>query len=147
MISVDDYSRFLFPIDKIWSREQRPFGIHFCGADPHRFADAFAQLTHLDFLDVGWGGNVGKLRQALPQTFLNIRLSPVDILQQSLDEIRETITKLVSDSANPFLTGVCCINMDDEVSDDKITTIFETVEEFRQEFACNAKISSTDLKD
>jgi hypothetical protein len=141
MISVDDYRRFLFPIDKMWSSEKRPFGIHFCGADPHRFAEVFAQLPHLDFLDVGWGGNVAKLRHVLPQTFLNIRLSPVEILQQSLDEIRETIIKLVSDSANPFLTGVCCINMDDEVRDDKISAIFETVNQLRQEFACNAKVS------
>jgi hypothetical protein len=48
-------------------------------------------------------------------------------------EIEQTIRNLVLDSENPWLTGVCCINMDDKVTDDKITAIFNTVEELRNE--------------
>ena len=48
--------------------------------------------------------------------------------------IEQTIRKLVADSASPYLTGICCINMDEKVSDDKITTIFETVEQLRKEY-------------
>ncbi|MBN2377640.1 MAG: hypothetical protein JXD22_14675 [Sedimentisphaerales bacterium] len=132
MISTDDYEKFIFPIDYAWSKKYRPFGIHHCGTDPHRFAESFALLPHLDFLDVGWGGNVKKIRQALPNTFLNLRLSPVEIIDQSVDEIRRTIIQLVEDSGNPRLTGVCCINIDDRITDDKITTIFETVFELRR---------------
>ena len=134
MISVDDYEKFLLPIDTLWSNTLRPFGIHFCGADPHRFADSYAKLPRLDFLDVGWGGDLKVLREKLPNTFLNIRLSPVEILAQSEDEIRSTISKLVEDSANPYLTGVCCINMDANVPDSKVSAIFSTVEQLRQKF-------------
>ena len=122
------------PIDIAWSRRHRPFGIHYCGADPHRYANVFAKLPHLDFLDVGWGGNVAELRKFLPDTFLNIRLSPVEIIEQSADEIHSVITRLVSESANPYLTGICCINMDDAVTDDKIDVIFETVYELQQKY-------------
>ena len=45
----------------------------------------------------------------------------------SVDEIHTSVRKLVSESANPDLTGVCCINIDDKVSDDKIDAIFEAV--------------------
>jgi hypothetical protein len=135
MISSKHYEQFLFPIDLSWSQRHRPFGIHYCGKDPHRFAEAFARLPHLDFLDVGWGGDVKRLRQALPNTFLNIRLSPVEIINQSNEEISETIIRLVRDSENPYLTGICCINMDDQVSDDKITTILETVQQLRKSLA------------
>ena len=135
MISTEDYEKFIFPIDRAWSETYRPFGIHYCGTDPHRYADAFARLPGLDFLDVGWGGDVKKIRQALPNTFLNLRLSPVEILDQSVDEIRQTIIQLVEDSANPYLTGVCCINLDDKITDDQITAIFETVSELRQKHA------------
>ena len=131
MISSEHYEEFLFPIDRYWSERYRPFGIHYCGKDPHRYAEAFAKLPHLDFLDVGWGGDVKKLRQALPNTFLNIRLSPVEIVSQSEEEIHQTIIRLVGDSGNPYLTGICCINMDDQVSDGKITAILETVRELR----------------
>jgi hypothetical protein len=133
MISIGHYEDFLLPIDRAWSERRRPFGIHYCGADPHRFADAFASLPHLDFLDVGWGGDVGALRRRLPQTFLNIRLSPVEIVDQSVEEIRQAIIDRVTASSNPWLTGVCSINMDDRVTDDKVRAIFDTVFELREQ--------------
>lgn len=132
MISVADYERFLMPMDVAWSDQHRPFGIHYCGADPQRYAEAFARLPHLDFLDVGWPGDVAKLRRHLPHTFLNIRYSPVEIARQTPDEIRQTVRRLVHDSGNPWLTGVCCINMDQQVTDAQITAIFEEVEQLRQ---------------
>ena len=133
MISAEDYEEFLLPFDIAWSRK-RPYGIHYCGADPHRMAASFAKIPHLDFLDVGWGGDIKVLREHLPDTFLNIRYSPVELAKQTNEEVRETITSLVKDSGNPYLTGVCCINIDDSVSDDKIDTIFETVEQLREEY-------------
>jgi len=132
MISVDDYEQFLLPFDQEWSK-MRPFGIHYCGPDPHRMAASFAKIPHLDYLDVGWGGDIKELRRHLPHTFFSIRLSPVEIARMSKEEIRQTITRLVTDSGNPFLTGVCCINMDDQVSDQQVAAIFETVEELRNE--------------
>ena len=115
------------PIDIEWSRRHRPFGIHHCGKDPHRFAASYAKLPHLDFLDLGWGGDVALLRRHLPQTFFNIRLDPVSIVRQTPAEIRETVIRLVRQSDNPWLTGVCCINMDQNVTDDQIAAIFDTV--------------------
>lgn len=135
MISADAYERFILPIDAAWSERHRPFGIHHCGRDPHRFAASYAKVPHLDFLDVGWGGNVAEIRNHLPNTFLNLRLDPVSITRMTPEEIRATILRLVNESANPWLTGVCCINMDNTVADAQIVTIFETVEELRRQFA------------
>jgi len=134
MISVEDYEKHLAKFDRQWSEKYVPYGIHYCGADPHRYAQAFAKLPRLDFLDVGWGGDVAAIRKALPNTFLNIRLSPVEIIEQSVEQIRRIIYKLVRASFNPNLTGVCCINMDEKVTDDKITAMFEAVVELRKEY-------------
>ncbi len=134
MISTELYDEFLLPIDVEWSRKHRPFGIHYCGKDPHRYAESFSKIENLDFLDVGWGGDVRKLREYLPGTFLNIRLDPVAINNYSNSEIEATIVRLVLESGNPFLTGICCINMDDKVEDAKITTIFQTVEILKKEY-------------
>ncbi len=137
MISTDIYERFLLGFDVAWSKRYRPYGIHHCGVDPHRFAESYAKVPHLDFLDVGWPGDVAKLRRHLPNTFLNVRLSPVEIVRQTTDQIRQTVRRLVHDSANPWLTGVCCINMDQQVSDQQITAIFEEVELLREEYAAS----------
>ncbi len=135
MISAQQYETLLQPIDEQWSRRYRPFGIHFCGNDPQRFAHCFTRLSHLDYLEVGWGGDVKALRQALPGSFLNLRLSPVEIIDLTPNEVSATVRRLVRDSANPYLTGVCCINMDDQVQDETISAIFETVAELRGPFA------------
>jgi len=135
MISTAHYEQFIMDIDGAWSERHRPFGIHYCGADLHRFASTLAKLPHLDFLDVGWGGDLRALRRQLPETFLNIRLSPVEIVDQSVEEIRQIIIDRVTDSDNPYLTGVCCINMDDRVTDDRIRAIFEAASEMRKRFA------------
>jgi hypothetical protein len=127
MISSDDYEQFLMPIDARWSREKDYFGIHYCGIDPHRYAESFARLPKLDFLDLGWGGDIAHLRSFLPDTFFNIRLSPVELLNMTVGEIQATVAKLVSESGNPALTGVCCINMDDKVRDEQIDAIFKAV--------------------
>ncbi len=127
MISSDDYEQFLMPIDAKWSREKDYFGIHYCGIDPHRYAESFARLPKLDFLDLGWGGDVAHLRSFLPDTFFNIRLSPVELVNKTVEDIQATVTRLVTESGNPALTGVCCINMDDKITDDKIDAIFEAV--------------------
>ncbi|RKX77898.1 MAG: hypothetical protein DRP87_07820 [Spirochaetes bacterium] len=134
MISVEDYKRTLMQFDIEWSKKFRPFGIHYCGKDPHRFAEVFAELPYLDFLDVGWGGDILKIRQQLPGTFLNIRLSPVELIKVEEEEIKKTIEKLVRESGNPFLTGVCCINMDHNVKDSKVIVILETVETLREKY-------------
>ena len=131
MVSAAHYEEFILPFDRAWSERHRPFGIHYCGTDPHRFAGVWGRIPHLDFLDVGWGGDLRALREQLPHTFLNIRLSPVEIVGQSREDIRRAITSSVEDSGNLFLTGVCCINMDDQVTDDKIRAIFETAFELR----------------
>jgi hypothetical protein len=132
MISTEQYEEFLLPVDLAWSRQHRPFGIHYCGHDPHRFAFAFSKIPNLDFLDVGWGGDVKELRKNLPDTFLNIRLDPVSLNRFTEEELSKTIVSLVADSGNPWLTGICCINMDDQVEDEKVGVIFRTVEYLRR---------------
>lgn len=134
MISAQNYEDFLMPIDVEWSQRHRPFGIHHCGKDPHRFAASYAKLPWLDFLDVGWGGDVALLRRQLPRTFFNLRLDPMTIVSKTPAEIHEIVLRLVRLSDNPWLTGVCCINMDHIVSDEQICAIFDTVNELREEY-------------
>lgn len=126
MISEDDYRRFFLPYDQAWSLRHKPYGIHYCGKDPHRMASAFAEIERLTFLDVGWGGDVALLRRYLPETFFNIRLNPVDIQKYTYDELVTNITDRVK-ASGPDLTktGLCCVNMDKEVSDQRIREIYD----------------------
>ena len=132
MISEENYRDLLQPIDVRWSQRYRPFGIHYCGKDPHRYAESFAQLPHLDFLDLGWGGDVAALRRALPDTFFNLRLSPVLLNTYSESEMENIITGLVDASGDLSKTGLCCVNMDDAVEDSKIDALYRIAATLRE---------------
>ena len=133
MISEDDYRRFFLPIDKEWSMRHKPYGIHYCGKDPHRMAKAFSEIERLTFLDVGWGGDVALLRKFLPNTFLNIRLNPVEIQRYTIDELKKNISERVTAGGKDLtLTGICCVNMDKNVSDKRIREIFQVAESLKK---------------
>jgi len=132
MIGEAHYREFLLPFDRRWAKGYPPYGIHYCGPDPHRFLPAYREIPGLAFLDVGWGGDVAAIRAALPDTFLNIRLNPVEIVHMSPAEIEAVITGKVRASGEPEKTGVCCINIDDTVSEEQISAIFETATKLRE---------------
>jgi hypothetical protein len=129
MVSEDMYREYLLPYDIKWSGKNVPFGIHYCGKDPHRFAKAFSEIPKLAFLDLGYGGDVAMIRSHLPHTFLNLRLSPVELARVSAGEVKETIRSLVRQSGDLRLTGLCCINIDDTVKDENVSAIFEARQE------------------
>ena len=132
MISEEDYCRFLLPIDQEWSMRHAPYGIHYCGKDPHRMAEAFSEIERLTFLDVGWGGDVALLRKHLPETFFNIRLNPVDIQKYTYEELERNIRERVEASGPDLtLTGLCCVNMDKDVTDERIREIYKVADELR----------------
>ncbi len=133
MISAQDYERFLLSFDSTWSERRQSFGVHYCGCDPHRFAPSFAKIPQLDFLDVGWGADLTVLRTHLPDTFFNLRLSPVEFVTWEPAVVEQTVRSLVEQSGDPKLTGVCCINIDDRVRDDQIEALLSTVRDLKRE--------------
>ena len=132
MISEAHYREYLLPFDQRWAERYPPYGIHHCGPDAHRFLAAYRELPGLAFLDVGWGGDIGRIRTALPGTFLNIRLNPAEIVRQTPAEIEAVIFSRLRASADPCRTGVCCINIDDTAKEEQISAIFETVKNIRE---------------
>lgn len=153
MISEDDYRRFLLPIDQEWSLRHKPFGIHYCGKDPHRHAQAFAEIERLAFLDVGWGGDIALLRRHLPETFFNIRLNPVDIQSYTYEELERNIRERVMASAKTpgcppaglTRTGLCCVNMDKEVTDRRVREMFKVADMIIKEEAANTQKDTFDF--
>jgi hypothetical protein len=123
MISVPSWRRYLAPIEATWAGAHPSYGIHYCGADPHRFAPAFAALPKLDVLDVGWGGEVATVRRHLPDTFLSLRLSPAVLVGQDAAAIAADARRLVA-AAGGDRCGLCCINLDRNVSDAQVDALF-----------------------
>lgn len=131
MISPKSYRDIHLATEQKMAARIQPYGIHHCGDNLHRIAPVYAELP-LTMADVGWGSDVTAVRQALPDVFLNLRLSPVRMLQATPHEIAADTENLL-DAAGPLENvGVCCINMDYGTPDENIFAMFEVVEKYRK---------------
>jgi uroporphyrinogen-III decarboxylase len=128
MISPRLYRNAVLPFERRLADALRPYGIHHCGDNMHLFAEAYSELAPV-FCDVGWGSDVALCRQRLPGVFLNLRLSPVRMLQESAETIRRDTEQLLR-AAGPGNVGVCCINMDYGTPDENVLAMIETARRF-----------------
>lgn len=129
MVSPATYEEFLLPYEQYLAERLQPYGIHHCGNNLHIFAEAYSKVPAI-FYDVGWESNVAKCREAFPDAFLNLRLSPTRMLQQTPDEIRKDTEQLLSASGPLEKVGVCCINMDYGTPDENVIAMLQVVESF-----------------
>ena len=131
MISLASYQHLHLPAELGMAARIQPVGIHHCGDNAHRIAPAYAELP-ICYLEVGWGSDVATCRRALPEAFLNLRLSPVRMLQCTPQEIAHDTEALLLAAGPLDRLGMCCINMDYGTPDDNLFAMFEVVERFRR---------------
>jgi hypothetical protein len=74
---------------------------------------------------------VAACRAALPGTFLNLRLSPIRMLQCTPREVATDAESLLAAAGALDEVGLCCINMDYGTPDDNIFAVYEVVERYR----------------
>jgi hypothetical protein len=110
----------------------RPYGIHHCGNNLQRYTKAYSQVSPR-FFDVGWGSDVARCSADLPDAFLNLRLSPVRMLQLSEREIHADVGGLLRAAGRRERVGVCSINMDRDTPDRNVRAMFRAVGEYEAE--------------
>jgi uroporphyrinogen-III decarboxylase len=130
MISPDSYREMQLPAEKRMARRIQPYGIHHCGENMHRIAPVYAELPAV-FFDVGWGSDIARCREVLPDAFLNLRLSPIRMLQCTPAEIAADTDKLLQAAGPLQKAGVCCINMDYGTPDANILAMYEVICRYR----------------
>ncbi|MFC1547740.1 uroporphyrinogen decarboxylase family protein [Candidatus Neomarinimicrobiota bacterium] len=131
MISAEQYRQYLFKYDQLLAERYQPYGIHYCGGDLERMGAAFAEIEGLSFVDVGWDSDVKLCREALPDKFLSLRLSPMRMMSESSEVIAQDIRDLVEAAGSVDKLGLCCINMDYGTPDANIRTLFSVAREYR----------------
>ena len=131
MVSPKSYRTMQLAVEQRMSERIQPFGVHHCSDNMHQIAPVYAELPAI-FFDVGWGSNVARCREALPDAFFNLRLSPMRMLQCTPQEITEDTEKLLLAAGPMEQVGVCCINMDFGTPDDNIFAMFEVIQRYRR---------------
>lgn len=124
MLSPELYRRRLLALECRLAKRLQPFGIHHCGGNLHKFASLYAE-TGAVFYDVGWGSDAAQCSRALPDAFLNLRLSPFRMLRCRADEIRADAERLLLAANRATQVGLCCINMDYGTPDENVLALLE----------------------
>jgi uroporphyrinogen-III decarboxylase len=133
MISPASYRDMQLPIEQRMAERLQPFGVHHCGSNLHRIAPEYARLG-AQYFEVGWGSDVAQSRRALPEAFINLRLNPVRLLQESPETITADTEKLLSAAAaagSLSNVGLCCINLDYGTPDENLFAMYRVVERYR----------------
>lgn len=131
MISPRIYSRCHLAIEQKMAERIQPFGIHHCGIQMERYAAEYAKVP-TDFCDVGWGSDPMKCREALPDSFLNLRLSPIRMLRNTREEIIADTEYLLNRVGSLDRVGICCINMDYGTPEENLFAVCQVVEKYRK---------------
>jgi hypothetical protein len=73
---------------------------------------------------------VAAVSAALPDTFLNLRMSPVRMLQCTSGEVREDAGKLLAACGRQEKAGLCCINMDHGTPDENVLSMLDVARRY-----------------
>lgn len=94
MISEAHYREFVMPCDRRLSGHYPGFGVHNCGWKVDAYAQAYAEIRPLDYLDFGIQSDLDSLRRLFPLTTLTVILNPDDVIGRRRDEVRRTLESL-----------------------------------------------------
>lgn len=126
MISNDLYEEFLLPHDRLLAKTFPYFGIHHCGQTMEHVVDGYSKIPELVFAEVGAGSDMKKVREKLPNVFLNARYSPARLMTASYEEMEAEIQALVRDGNNPAgQISISCVGIDGEATDTQILNFLD----------------------
>jgi hypothetical protein len=89
----------------------------------------------LKFLDVGFGSDIEACGRLFPGAFLNLRMSPVRMLQGSEDQAYGDALQALTACGRRENVGVCCINMDGDTPDANVKAMFRAAADFSAKVA------------
>jgi hypothetical protein len=124
MVSPQHYETHILPAEQALAARLRPYGVHHCADNCHRFARYYSQLGVV-FVDVGAGSDIKAVRACLPDAFLNLRLKPTDMLTQSPGYIKREVRRMIRESERTDGTGICCINMDHGTPEENVRAVLD----------------------
>ncbi len=94
MISGKQYEELLLPYDQKLSKSFEYFGIHNCAWNVNLYLDGYRTIEKLGYLDFGLESDLRRLHDDFPDTRRCLMVSPVELKEKSLDEIRSDLERI-----------------------------------------------------
>jgi uroporphyrinogen-III decarboxylase len=126
MVSNACYEEFLLPHDLRLAAEFPCFGIHHCGKSMEHVCEGYSKVPNLAFAEVGAGSNIPYVREHLPNTWLNLRYSAVNIQKETPEQIHENVQRMLREGrAEEGKISISCVGMDVNTPEESILAFLD----------------------
>lgn len=99
-VSNDSYEEFVLPYEIKLAEALQPFGIHHCGSVDN-VVEGYSKIKNMQFIEVGPKSDLRRVRELMPNVFMNARIDPVRMLKCTPEEIEQDV-KLLIDNGGPL---------------------------------------------
>ncbi len=129
MLDPGTYRREVLPADQHLRSQVQKLGLHHCGA-MDRYLDAYQTLAPLEFIEVGWGSTLSKVRAAFPTTTLDLMINIPAVQAMSDTELSETLRDMVEQAApRRLVRDVFLADIGPDVADATVENFVQAVNE------------------
>lgn len=94
LISADFYRKFLLPHDIDFAGRFNCLGVHNCAWNANPYLDAYAEIPHLTYIDMGIDSDLSRARHLFPDARRAIMYTPFDLTNKSSTELRTDLEKI-----------------------------------------------------
>lgn len=129
MVSNEIYETHLLQWDNYLSAGFKKFGLHHCGKTMEHLIKGYSKVENIHFLEVGAFSSIKQVRTAFPNTFLNLRYSPVRLKEVTKEELSCDVSQMMKDGYHEGKTSFSCVGIDADTSDERIKAFLNAVNE------------------
>lgn len=127
MLDPATYRDEVFPTDQYLRARVKKFGLHHCGS-MDRYLGHYQALGPCEYIEVGWGSAVAKVREAFPTTTLDLMINIPAVQAMPLDRLTETLWEMASQAAPQALVrDIFMADIGADVPDATIQSFVEAV--------------------
>ncbi len=98
MLAPTTYRNEVFPADYWLRRQVKRFGLHHCGP-MDRYLGDYQALGPCDYVEVGWGSALAKVREAFPATPLDLMINIPAVQAMPRGRLGDTLREMVLQAA------------------------------------------------
>jgi hypothetical protein len=127
MMDPETYQQEVFPADRYLRDRVKKFGLHHCGA-MDRYLGHYQALGPCEYIEVGWGSTVVKVRQAFPTSILDLMINIPAVQAMPQDRLTETLREMVSQATpRALIRDIYMADIGPDVPDTTVERFVEAV--------------------
>ena len=127
MLDPDTYRNEVFPADQHLREHVKHFGLHHCGP-MDRYLGQYQALGPCEYIEVGWGSTLTKVRQAFPTTTLDLMINIPAVQAMPPDRLREMLREMVVQAApRPLIRDIFMADIGPDVLDATVEGFVDAV--------------------